>query len=727
MTNFSFFATTPKAMEGLLAEEIKLFGGTEIRQTLAGVSFQADLACAYRACLWSRTANRILLHLHSFEVDSQQALYDGIQQINWFEHLKPDGSFAVTFSAKNNQTITNTHFGALKVKDAIVDQMRNKFHKRPDIIIDRPQIRVNVYLQGKQAQLSLDLSGESLHKRGYRDTSITAPIKENLAAAILLRSNWPAIAAEKGTLLDPMCGSGTLLLEGAMIAADYAPGLLREYFGFLGWKRHDAELWRQLRAEAESRKNVGLTKLPIIVGFDQNRKAVAAALKHIENAGLQNNIHVEKRDIGLADAAESWPKGLLICNPPYGERLGDEEQTAELYRRFGEVLKQRFAGWQAAMIISNPELGFRLGVRSKKPVTFFNGALECKLLRFNIEEKAFFTPKVKTPQDRVQQIWRDSADSNAEMFANRLRKNLKKWDKWSKQRNIPCYRLYDADLPEYAVAIDIYQGEKTWVHVQEYEPPKSIDEKKANARLAGALSEIPTVLGVDHRQVFLKIRRKQKNTAQYDKLADRGHFHVVEEGNCKFLVNFEDYLDTGLFLDHRPVRLMIHQQAAGKRFLNLFAYTGSATIHAVAGGAVSSLTIDLSNTYLQWAQNNFDLNRISGNHKLLRADCMEWLTTQASLSNKPQFDLIFLDPPTFSNSKKMDHIFDVQRDHVALIRNAVSLLAPGGILYFSTNFRRFAMEKQQLSDLRLEDISVATIPEDFARNPKIHYCWRIQQ
>lgn len=729
MSLYPLFATTPKAMEGILANEIKALGGQNVREKMAGVSFDGDLALAYRVCLWSRTANRVFLPLSSFEVKSQQDLYDGVKKINWFEHIKPDDSLAVSFSSKNNPAINNTHFGALKVKDAIVDQMRAKFNKRPNIDTERPSIRVNVYLHNETAQLSLDLSGESLHKRGYRDVSIAAPIKENLAAAILLRAGWTKIAEQGGSLLDPMCGSGTMLLEGAMIAADYAPGLQRDYFGFLGWKKHDAELWQSLLDEAKQRRDLGLSKMPVIVGFDQDRRTVATALQHVENAGLSGKIHIERRDIADAMAAESWPKGLIACNPPYGERLGDEAETSELYRRFGEVLKQRFVGWQVAMIISNPELGFRLGVRSQKPITLFNGALECKLLRFNIEDQAFFEPKAKSQQERIAQISRrtetEQPDNQAEMFANRLRKNLKKIGKWAKQNHVSCYRLYDADLPEYAVAVDVYQGEQTWVNVQEYESPKTIDPAKANQRLAGAMVEIPKVLDIPKEQVFLKIRRKQKSTDQYEKQGESGRFHVVEEDGCKFWVNFEDYLDTGLFLDHRPIRLLIQQQAKGKRFLNLFAYTGSASVHAAVGGAKSSVTVDMSNTYLDWAKRNFDLNGIQGDHKLVRANCLEWLADQAGAKDKPQFDLIFLDPPTFSNSKKMDEAFDIQGDHIQLLRNAAALLAPEGILYFSTNFRRFKLDRQALADLQIEDISAATIPADFARDAKIHYCWRI--
>ena len=731
MTQHSLYATAPKALEGILANEIKALGGQNVREKMAGVSFEGDLALAYRVCLWSRVANRVFLPLSHFEVKSQQDLYDGVKRINWFDHIQPDATLAVSFSSKNSPAINNTHFGAQKVKDAIVDQMRAKFNKRPSIDTEHPAIRVNVYLHNDNAQLSLDLSGESLHKRGFRDISIAAPIKENLAAAILLRAGWAKIAEQGGSLLDPMCGSGTMLLEGALIAADIAPGLQRDYFGFLGWKKHNAELWQSLLDEARQRREAGLANMPVIVGFDQDRRTVATALQHVENAGLAGKIHIEKREIEDAAAAESWPKGLIACNPPYGERLGDEEATASLYRRFGEVLKQRFAGWQAAMIISNPELGFRLGIRSQKPITLFNGALECKLLRFNIEDRAFFEPKAKSQQERAESIWRraqnEQPDPQAEMFGNRLRKNLKKLAKWARQNSVHCYRLYDADLPEYAVAVDVYQGEKLWVNIQEYESPKTIDPAKANQRLAGAMAEIPKVLEIPAEQVFLKIRRKQKATDQYEKLGERGHFHVVEESGCKFWVNFEDYLDTGLFLDHRPIRLRIQQEAKGKRFLNLFAYTASATVHAAIGGALSSVTVDMSNTYLDWAKRNFELNGIRGDHKLVRANCLQWLAEQSGLKNKPQFDLIFLDPPTFSNSKKMDEAFDVQNDHVQLLRNAAALLTPGGALYFSTNFRRFKLDREALAGLNIEDISAATIPEDFARDQKIHYCWRLSR
>ncbi|MGR8935868.1 MAG: bifunctional 23S rRNA (guanine(2069)-N(7))-methyltransferase RlmK/23S rRNA (guanine(2445)-N(2))-methyltransferase RlmL [Gammaproteobacteria bacterium] len=729
MKQYLFFATAPKAMEQLLADELRALGAEQIKPRVAGAAFSASLQTAYRICLWSRIANRVLLTLSSFPVNSQDDLYHGVQKINWFEHLVPTGSFAVTLDAKRSKAIRNTHFGALKVKDAIVDQMRAKFNKRPDIDIERPDIRITVFIDGDNAQLSLDLSGDSLHKRGYRSTQIAAPIKENLASALLLRSGWPQIGKHGGSLLDPMCGSGTLLLEGALIAADYAPGLLRDYFGFLGWKKHDTAVWQALRTEAEEHKQRGLQNLPVIIGFDRDRRAINAAQEHCERAGLRGKIHFERRDIGDAKPADSWQAGLVVCNPPYGERLGDEDQASLLYKQFGEILKEHFNGWQAGIIISNPELGFRLGIRSQKPVTFYNGALECKLLRMKVEPEAFFEPKAKTEAERIEQIVKHSETlemtPGAEMFANRLQKNLKKFAKWAKQQHIDCYRAYDADLPEYALAVDLYQGDKLWVQVQEYEAPKSVDPQKAAQRLTEALAVLPKVLGIPREQLFLKVRRKQKNIAQYEKQADLGKFYSVAEGGCRFWINFSDYLDTGLFLDHRPLRLILQREAKGKRFLNLFAYTGSATVHAAFGGASATTTVDMSNTYLDWAKRNMALNHLQGTHEFIQADCLEWLEREAK-QRRRQYDLIFLDPPTFSNSKRMEQIFDIQKDHVRLITDAVRLLAPGGVLYFSTNFRRFKIDAEALASLKLENISAQTIDADFARDPKIHYCWRIQ-
>jgi 23S rRNA (guanine2445-N2)-methyltransferase / 23S rRNA (guanine2069-N7)-methyltransferase len=311
----------------------------------------------------------------------------------------------------------------------------------------------------------------------------------------------------------------------------------------------------------------------------------------------------------------------------------------------------------------------------------------------------------------------------AQMVANRLRKNMRNLSRWLRNEDIHCYRLYDADIPEYAIAVDVYESDRRLVHVQEYAPPKSVDPEKAQQRLDDAMKAVMSVLDLEEEQLFVKVRRQQKGTAQYEKLAASGEFHEVLEGGCRFLVNLRDYLDTGLFLDHRITRSMLAKLAHGRCFLNLFAYTGAGTVHAAKGGARSTLTIDLSKTYLEWAKRNMALNGFSGSeHAFTQANCVEWLE---KASPKQKFGLIFLDPPSFSTSKRMKSVFDVQRDHVMLIRHCMKILEPDGVLIFSNNLRKFRMDLEALSAFSIEDISRETLPKDFERNPRIHNCWKI--
>ena len=739
--NSTFFATAPKGFEPQLADELTVLGASDVSVSRSGVSFQGDLGMAYRVCLWSRVANRVLLTLHRFPAASPEALYSGIRTIDWTDHMSSLATLAVDFHCLHS-TMRHSHYGALKVKDAIVDQFREACGERPNIDREQPDIRVNVFLEHDVAHVSLDLSGESLHRRGYRVETVAAPLKENLAAAVLLRAGWPAMARSGNAFLDPMCGSGTLPIEAALMAADCAPGLLRAYFGFLGWKKHDAQAWVALRAEAEQRRAAGLEQTPPIIGYDADRRAVRAALANVERAGLAGVVHIERKELTEARpvGGEKGKAGLIVVNPPYGERMGSTNDAAELYTRFGETLKASFQGWQAVVLAGNSELGFRFGIRSRKPFTFYNGAIECCLLDFDVDPARFFTPKmmVAGPDERrderlsaimtkVRETKRIPA-GGAEMLANRLRKNIKNLGRWARRQGVSCYRLYDADLPEYAFAIDLYQGEKTWVHVQEYQAPSSIDAAKAEARLADAVAVIIEVLEVPVEQVYLKVRRKQKGRAQYERRGAAGRLHEVAENGCRFLVNFEDYLDTGLFLDHRITREMIGQLAHGKRFLNLFAYTGTATVYAARGGACATTSVDLSNTYLEWARRNMELNGFAGDkHQFIQADCMAWPENAPQQTRMNRYDLIFLDPPTFSNSKGMRGAFDVQRDHPALITKAARLLEPGGLLIFSTNFRRFKFNAEALGGLTSEEMTRRTIPQDFARNPKIHSCWRISK
>jgi 23S rRNA (guanine2445-N2)-methyltransferase / 23S rRNA (guanine2069-N7)-methyltransferase len=716
MNKHQLFATCPKNLEALVEQELISLGALTTKQTVAGVYFTASLATAYRICLWSRLSNRILLILQQAKVTSTQELYEAVYNENWLTHLTPNSSLEVDFAGYAD-FINHSHFGALKVKDAIVDHVRAKTGGRPNIELTNPDLTVNAYLANSQLTLSIDLAGGSLHQRGYRLAGGTAPLKENLAAAILLRADWPKIAAQGASLVEPMCGSGTLLIEGAMLAADIAPGLQRQHFGFLNWPQHQADVWKTLLQEAEERKQQGLTLMQSrFWGYDHNPKVIQMAKENLNRAGLQDYITLRCQDLSHLTCPVGATPGLVIANPPYGERLDAQSDLQQLYRQIAQILKQEFKDWQAAIFTGNPELGKSMGLRAKKHYALFNGALACKLLLFSIQAEWFVE---ETLGIRVKVLAPEQWTPGATMFANRLTKNLKQYKRWLQQQQLECYRLYDADMPEYALAIDCY---KDWVHVQEYAPPSSIDEQKAKQRLREAVSVIPHVLGIPVEQMVVKKRQQQKGTAQYEKLATEQHFFPVQEGRAQLLVNLTDYLDTGLFLDHRPLRLAIAELAKGKRFLNLFCYTATATVHAALGGAKSSISVDMSNTYLDWASQNFELNDIDElKHQLMQADCLVWLER-----NTEKFDLIMLDPPTFSNSKRMETTLDIQRDHVSLLKQALGHLSPGGVLFFSTNYRRFKLDQAALAHYVLKDITAQTIDKDFLRHSKVHQCWEIK-
>ncbi|MND59657.1 Ribosomal RNA large subunit methyltransferase K/L [compost metagenome] len=701
-----------------------------MREHTSAIRGSADMETAYRLCLWSRLGNRVLLVLKRFNMKNADDLYDGVHEVEWQDHLEASGSLAVEFSG-HGSGIDNTHFGALKVKDAIVDKLRTRDGERPSVDKLNPDLRVHLRLDRGEAILSLDLSGHSLHQRGYRLQQGAAPLKENLAAAVLIRAGWPRIAAEGGALADPMCGVGTFLVEAAMIAADIAPNLKRERWGFSAWLGHVPALWRKLHDEAQARAQAGLARPPLwIRGYEADPRLIQPGRNNVERAGLSDWVKIYQGEVGSFEPRpDQNQKGLVICNPPYGERLGDEASLLYLYQNLGERLRQSCLNWEAAVFTGAPDLGKRMGIRSHKQYAFWNGALPCKLLLIKVQPDQFVTGERRQPERDAQgnEDQRSPAavaseparlSEGGQMFANRLQKNLKQLGKWAKREQVSCYRLYDADMPEYALAIDLYQD---WVHVQEYAAPRSIDPEKAQARLFDALAAIPQALGIDQSRVVVKRRERQSGTRQYERQSTQGQFLEVSEGGVKLLVNLTDYLDTGLFLDHRPMRMRIQREAAGKRFLNLFCYTATASVHAAKGGARSTTSVDLSRTYLDWARRNLSLNGFSDKNRLEQGDVMAWL--QAC---RDEYELIFIDPPTFSNSKRMEGVFDVQRDHVQLLDLAVARLAPGGVLYFSNNFRKFQLDEHLAERYAVEEITAQTLDPDFARNSKIHRAWRIQ-
>ncbi len=848
-------------MESLLAGELRGLGIEHARQARAGVSFEGELRTAYLVCLWSRLAGRVLLPLVTGPAADGDELYATALRVDWDAHLDTHGTLVVDFTGTSD-AIRDTRYGTVRIKDAIVDQFRARHDGvRPSVDPHSPDLRVNGHLGRDRVTISLDLSGDSLHRRGYRTDrmQVEAPLKENLAAAMLLYAAWPQEAAAGGSLLDPLCGSGTLPIEAAMIAADVAPGLLRAEgegapvarrppaaaphgsgrpgtpphrgrhdrprrgdpreeqpaappgFGFTRWLGHDAAAWDELVGEARERRAAGLGRLAAaapgqtVSGSDRDARSVDVARACVKKAGLADVVA-----IGRGDVRELRPPaagGIVAANLPYGERLGRREDAEALAAELGERLRLEFPGWRAALLTGSRHQAAAAGLRVLRETTLRNGPLEATLsfcdvapadghtgarpadernaraaVRSSKRPRATdageapahasssgtsLTAEPDQPAaaasygspDRARQVAPEDAGPDspqpaaparrpgmlgggAEQLANRLHKNLRRLGKQLRRESITCYRLYDADLPEYNFVVDVYGD---WVHVAEYAAPPEIDPAKTARRLDDALAVIGAVLEAPPERVVLKQRRRQRGAAQYERRERGGEFLPVTEDDLTYLVNLRDYLDTGLFVDQRLTRRLVRTLAGGRRFLNLFAYTGTMTVDALAGGSQASTTVDLSGTYLEWARRNLEANGFSASlelsagadagrgkaaaqaaaspHHLVQADCLRWLATAEG-----RYDLIWLDPPTFSNSKRMGTVtFDVQRDHPDLLRmTARRLLAPGGVLLFATNRRGFHLQRDELTGLTVTDLSRATLPFDCTRAANRHHVFRLE-
>jgi 23S rRNA (guanine2445-N2)-methyltransferase / 23S rRNA (guanine2069-N7)-methyltransferase len=510
-----------------------------------------------------------------------------------------------------------------------------------------------------------------------------------------------------------MCGSGTLLIEGAWMAADVAPGLHRDYYGFLGWQQHDIALWRSLLDEAHQRAEAGLRGLrSCFFGSDADPRMIQTAKRNAQEAGVAGFFTLDRHDASHVAPPPGVTHGLVITNPPYGERLGERSEMPKLYRALGEALRERFTGWRAAVLAGDAELGRAMPLRAEKKYTLYNGALETVLLVFELHARDE-APREAKP-----------LSPGAQMLKNRLEKNLKHLRKRLEREGIHCWRAYDQDLPEYAVAIDVYGNADgdLYLHIQEYRAPAQIPAETARLRLREVVRVAGEVFGVPRERIALKTRERGKGGSKYGQFDQRGEFVEVEEGGLQFLVNLTDYLDTGLFIDHRLVRAKLRELAEGRRFLNLFAYTATASVYAAAGGARDTTSVDLSATYLDWASRNLALNGFTGaKHRLMQADAFEFLQR-----DRERYGLIYVDPPTFSNSKRAED-FDVQRDHVKLLNACGDRLAGDGVIVFSNNFRRFKLDHAALEErFLIEDWSAPSIPFDFARRADIHGCWLLR-
>ena len=728
-----FFATSAANQGDLIAEEARKAGAERVRVTPSGVDFEGSLETGYRFCFETRISSRLLMGLFvDDDIISDKELEEATAMLPWEEYIDPTKTLKVTCTTQNCRYITNSHYGALKVKDGIVERIREKFNgERPYIEIHEPDLTVHVHIEDTTVKWYVDFSGENLSMRGYRGEQTEALLKEHLAAALIGRSEWRKSVNDGNPLpfYDPFCGSGTIAVEAALMATDTAPGLLRKKpYPFESLPNFDKEAFdRVVEAfdrvveEAEERRRKAIDERDIsIFASDISRTAVeiskAAALK----AGVYDFISFSVQDFTKLEKPPV-SKGCIVTDPPYGERMTVRDIDL-LYENTGKVLQNVFKGWDATILTGNSELLSNIDMKPDRTNTLFNGGIMCQAAHYHIFTDEEREAMMQKALEKKKQRQAEPLTPGAEMAYNRLMKNLKEITPLMKEQGVECYRIYDADMPEYSASIDIYMGK--WVVVSEYAAPDTIDPEDAKRRLGELVRATEKATGIDEDFIYVKERSRQKGKGQYTRLAANNKMMVARENGVRFLVNFTDYLDTGIFLDHRPVRMMIQEMAKDKRFLNLFCYTGTATLNAIKGGALSTVSVDASSTYLAWMEENLKLNGYStvfGN-LLYKSDVIDWLW-----DTYDKFDLIFCDPPTFSNSKDRRGSFDVQRDHVKLIDAAAMHLSPGGTLIFSNNYRKFKLDPEVMEKYVVEDITEKTIGDDFKRDMKIHHCYLIRK
>jgi len=711
---------TLEGLEWVLAGELEALGAREVRVGRRTVEFAADPGrdreTLYRAVLECRTAIRVLEPLGRFRVDSPDALYRALQTVDWTEQLTAADTLRVD-AVIHDTFVNHSLYAAQVVKDAVVDQLRTPSGRRPDVRLRGATLRLALHLVGDVATIFRDAAGRSLHQRGWRVGEVEAPLSEVLAAGILAIAGWHPGEA----LLDPLCGSGTLAIEAATAAAGMAPGLWRarrRAHGFFRFRDCDRGLADRLVAELEARVR---SPEAVFHASDLDPGAVAAARACATAAGVATWVEIEQRH--FEEVRPSSTPGLIVTNPPYGERL-PVRRAAALMRRLGDWLVRHGGGWRAAILVANTPATKHFGLRTTHRVPLRNGPIDCRLLEVEIRPRSP-AGDVDVPADRPVAVpggARSTADQIGD-FRRRLAKRFRHLARWARRQGIEAFRVYDRDIPEIPLVIDWYAG---WLHAAEYDRPHERTEIEHDVWLDRMIEAAALELGVPSGRTFLKLRRRQRAGGQYDKVDTRQALLTVKEGGLEFEVNLSDYLDTGLFLDHRPTRGLVRNDAAGRRFLNLFCYTGSFSVYAAAGGAPETTSVDLSNTYLDWTRTNLARNgfRDAGRHRTIRDDARSFLEHRARRGEAP-FDLVVADPPTFSRSAKTTVPWDVQRDHAELLELVAANLAPGGIVYFATNFRRFRLAEESLTArYEIRDITRRTIPEDF-RDERIHRAWRL--
>ena len=734
-----FVATCPKGFERLLADELAGLGTPQVRPLAGQVSFGGELVDAYRACLWSRLASRVLLVLSRIDAHDADALYEGVSAIVWESHIAAGSTFAVDAHGTNAQ-LRNTQFVALRTKDAIVDRIFSVRGTRPVVDTSRADVTVSVRLSGQRATVSIDLAGDPLFRRGYdsRTSAAVSPLRPDYAAALLAAGGWASVVrGGSPSLVALWGGQGSVLVEAAGIALDRAPGLLRSRWGFLGWAGHDAGAWQALLGEADERAEAGEKNPCELALVDDRPGAQAACRQALRAAGLP---------VELSGAGADQVPGLVVADLSW---IGEAALATEASALAG---LSGFSGARVCVLSRDAAPDAALGCEPARTYEVIVGRDSGTIRAYDALEGAAPRATVELAGGERVPVLVGASDQ----FARRLAKVARLRAKWARREDVSCYRVYDADLPDYAVAIELYEGSEMpgrWLQISEYAAPRGVDPELARRRLLDVLAIAPRVLGVRPSDVSVRVRTRSRGGSQY---ADEGRAperkgrgarpsrqsgaielpagsHLVDEGGLTFEVNFDARHDCGIFLDHRETRSRIREMMkltkGSKRFLNLFAYTGTATCYAADGGARHTTTVDLSRPSLDWARRNMARNGFTGReHEFVQADVLAWVSEQRHTKNR--WDLIFCDVPTFSNSARMRKAsFDVQRDHAELIIGVSRLLVRGGSAIFSCNLRSFKpdVEKLERAGVRLEDITDETIPEDFSRNRKIHHAYLVER
>lgn len=715
-------------MEAVVRRELEQLGYQATVAYAGRLVCSADHAAICRTNIHLRSAERVLVCLGQFPAEDFDELFDQVRELPWHEWIPPDGGILVKGKSIQSQ-LSSVPACQRTVKKAIVQSLLES-HQVKELPESGVLFRVEVALVGDQAMLTLDTTGAGLHKRGYRTWTGRAPLRETMAAALIQLSHWDA----ERPLIDPFCGTGTILIEAALLGRNIAPGLHRN-FAAEAWPRIDRCQWEGIREEAREAILSGLDQR--ILGTDISSHALQLARRHATQAGVAEEIHFQQRE--FAELTSKREYGCIVCNPPYGHRLGDQQELDELYKSFPLVLR-RLPTWSHFIFTAHPRFEQIVGQPANRRRKLYNGRIECQYFQYHGPKPRCLVPSSKSLSDcspsttservvaglaqskkRLTPVF-GGLDANTERqateFRNRLSKRARHLRRWP-GRGISCYRLYERDIPEVPLVVDRYEDR---LHIAEFDRPHDRTPAEHADWLDLMKKMAAEVMEMHPSHVFLKFRDRQRGTSQYERRGSDGQESVVHEGGLKFKVNLSDYLDTGLFLDHRITRSMVRDVASGRHMLNLFGYTGSFTVYAAAGGAQSTVTVDTSNTYLAWAQENLQLNELAAvSHRQVCADGMTYLR---DLHPDIQFDLVVVDPPTFSNKKDRDHDWNIQKDHVPLLVHLHRHLAPGALVFFSTNFRRFKLAEKELSTYKICEISKQTVPEDF-RNRRIHRCWRL--